>query len=266
MDLSNRVIVVTGAAGGIGEALARRFAVERPRALVLADMDGDRLEAVARSLPPGLAEAVAVDLRTEAGCEGLILDAIARHRQVDVVFSNAGVLGPRQFEVSSETWQLMWEINTMAHVHLARVAVPPMLQRGEGYFAGTVSAAGLLNFVLGPAYGVTKAAALSFFEWLSIAYGSSGLRVSCLCPQGVRTRMLDEDRSGILDPAALEPADVAGVVTDAMTGAEPFLILPHPDVLQYFQRKAGDYDRWLRGMRRFRETALRSERDPAPAG
>jgi short-subunit dehydrogenase len=145
----------------------------------------------------------------------------------------------------------------MAHVYAARAVVPQMLERGEGYILGTVSAAGLLNHITAMPYGVTKAAALSLFEWLAIAHGDDGLRVSVLCPQGVRTRMLEEaEREGrFLSEGALEPERVAEIVLEAI-GEERFLILPHPEVAEYFQRKAADYDRWLRGMRRLRHRVL----------
>jgi short-subunit dehydrogenase len=140
----------------------------------------------------------------------------------------------------------------MAHVYAARAVLPGMLARGEGYILGTVSAAGLLNHVLAAPYAVTKAAALSLFEWLAIAYGDQGIRVSALCPQGVRTEMLAmEGERSFLNPGALEPEQVADDVIEAMR-KERFLILPHPEVSEYFQRKASDYDRWLRGMRRLR--------------
>jgi short-subunit dehydrogenase len=143
----------------------------------------------------------------------------------------------------------------MSHVFVARHVLPGMLDRKEGYLLGTVSAAGLLNHVFAAPYGVTKAAALSFFEWLAIAHGDEGIRVSCLCPQGVKTDMLAAERrvlgTNFLTAGALEPEQVADVVLDGIRN-EKFLILPHPEVAEYFNRKAQDYDRWLRGMRRLR--------------
>jgi short-subunit dehydrogenase len=146
-------------------------------------------------------------------------------------------------------------------VFVARHVLPRMLERGEGYILGTVSAAGLLNHVFAAPYGVTKAAALSFFEWLAIAHGDAGIRVSCLCPQGVKTEMLAAERrllgSDFLTAGALEPEAVADAVVEGIA-RESFLILPHPEVAEYFRRKAGDYDRWLRGMRRLRASVARS--------
>jgi short-subunit dehydrogenase len=142
----------------------------------------------------------------------------------------------------------------MSHVYVARHALPVMLARKEGYILGTVSAAGLLNHMFAAPYGVTKAAALSFFEWLSMAYADDGIRVSCLCPQGVKTDMLAAERRQGLDfltATALEPEQVAEVVLQGIH-EEKFLILPHPEVAEYFMRRATDYDRWLKGMRRLR--------------
>jgi short-subunit dehydrogenase len=151
----------------------------------------------------------------------------------------------------------------MSHVYVARHVLPGMLARKNGYLVGTVSAAGLLNHFFAAPYGVTKAAALSLFEWLSIVHGDDGIRVSCLCPQGVKTEMLAAERAQLgvnfLTEGALEPEAVAEAVVQGI-GAEQFLILPHPEVAEYFRRKAGDYDRWLRGMRRLRQNLLASAR------
>jgi len=145
------------------------------------------------------------------------------------------------------------DINFMAHVYAARAVVPSMIERGGGYLLTTASAAGLLTQVGSAPYAVTKHAAVAFAEWLSITYGDQGIRVSCLCPQGVRTGMLNE-KSGpaFLLVGMIEPEQVADRVIEGIA-AEQFLILPHPEVKEYMQRKTGDYDRWLRGMRRLQE-------------
>jgi NAD(P)-dependent dehydrogenase (short-subunit alcohol dehydrogenase family) len=182
---------------------------------------------------------------------------IAKGR-IDVFCSNAGIGVGGGPEAAASDWQRIWEVNVMAHVYVARHALPDMLARKEGYLLGTVSAAGLLNHMFAAPYGVTKAAALSFFEWLSIAHGDDGIRVSCLCPQGVKTDMLAAERRQGLDfltAAALEPDQVAEIVLQGIR-EEKFLILPHPEVAQYFSRKATDYDRWLKGMRRLRANIL----------
>ncbi|MGH9674113.1 MAG: SDR family oxidoreductase, partial [Bryobacteraceae bacterium] len=169
---------------------------------------------------------------------------------------NAGISIGGGEEVSTAEWRRIWTVNVMAHVYAARAALPAMLSRGEGYLVQTVSAAGLLSAIGSAPYSVTKHAALAFAEWLAITYGGRGIRVSALCPQGVRTDMLlHSDRAGreMLMAGALEPAQVAEAVVGGIA-SERFLILPHPEVAEYFRRKAADYDRWLRGMRRLRDS------------
>jgi NAD(P)-dependent dehydrogenase (short-subunit alcohol dehydrogenase family) len=255
MDVANRVVVVTGAARGIGRALARGFAAARASAVIVADMDGDGAEAVAREIG---GESVRCDVALEQDVERLVKRTEAAHGHIDIFCSNAGVAVAGGPEVAASEWQRLWDVNVMAHVFVARHALPAMIARKEGYLLGTISAAGLLNHVFAAPYGVTKAAALSLFEWLAIAHGSDGIRVSCLCPQGVKTDMLAaERREGLefLTANALEPEAVAQVVIKGVQ-EEKFLILPHPEVAEYFRRKAEDYDRWLRGMRRLRTSIL----------
>jgi NAD(P)-dependent dehydrogenase (short-subunit alcohol dehydrogenase family) len=256
MELSGRVIVVTGAARGIGRALARRFARERPEAVIVADVD-DRGAAAAADEIGGAS--VGCDVSRESDVERLVEHVTSKHGRIDVFCSNAGIAVGGGPEAPDSDWQRIWEVNVMAHVYVARHVLPGMLARGEGYLLGTVSAAGLLNHLFAAPYGVTKAAALSLFEWLAIAHGDDGLRVSCLCPQGVKTDMLARERSQLgmdfLTSGALEPDAVAEAVVEGLRD-ERFLILPHPEVAEYFRRKAGDYDRWLRGMRRLRRDML----------
>jgi NAD(P)-dependent dehydrogenase (short-subunit alcohol dehydrogenase family) len=252
MELTGRVIVVTGAARGIGRALVRRFAADRPEAIVVADIDGDGARRVADEVG---GDAVTCDVSREEDVARLIKNTETSHGRIDVFCSNAGIAVAGGPEASDADWQRIWEVNVLAHVFVARHVVPGMLARGEGYIVGTVSAAGLLNHVFAMPYGVTKAAALSLFEWLAIAHGDSGIRVSCLCPQGVKTEMLAAERrllrTDFLTADALEPEVVAEAVAEGIA-RESFLILPHPEVSEYFRRKATDYDRWLRGMRRLR--------------
>ena len=255
MDAAGRVIVVTGGAKGIGRALATRFATAGAEAVVVADVDIEGASAAAREIG---ATAVACDVSRESDVKQLVDRVVADHGRIDIFCSNAGIAVGGGPEAPNEEWQRIWEVNLMSHVFVARHALPGMLKRREGYLLGTVSAAGLLNHVFAAPYGVTKAAALSLFEWLAIAHGDEGLRVSCLCPQGVKTDMLAaERRLGLefLTANALEPEAVAEIVLQGLHD-ERFLILPHPEVADYFRRKAGDYDRWLKGMRRLRANIL----------
>src|SRR5919109_2262484 len=256
MELTDRVVVVTGGARGIGRALATRFMAEKPRAVVVVDIDGDGARRVADELG---VSAIQCDVAREDEVRGLIEQVETAQGRIDVLCSNAGIAVGGGPEATDSDWQRIWEINVMSHVYIARHALPAMLARREGYLLGTVSAAGLLNHVFATPYGVTKAAALSLFEWLAIAHGNDGIRVSCLCPQGVKTDMLAKEASELgidfLTAGALEPASVADAVVAGIRD-EKFLILPHPEVAEYFRRKADDYDRWLRGMRRLRGSLL----------
>jgi NAD(P)-dependent dehydrogenase (short-subunit alcohol dehydrogenase family) len=255
MDVADGVVVVTGGARGIGRALARRFAAAKAKVVVVADVDDEGANAVAREIT-GMA--VRCDVSNESDVEQLVKRVQAEHGWIDLYCSNAGIAVAGGPETPTAEWQRIWDVNVMAHVFAARHVLPGMLARKHGYILGTVSAAGLLNHVLAAPYGVTKAAALSFFEWLAIAHGDEGIRVSCLCPQGVKTDMLAaERRVGLefLTANALEPDVVAEIVMRGIVD-EKFLILPHPEVAEYFRRKAADYDRWLKGMRRLRAGIL----------
>jgi NAD(P)-dependent dehydrogenase (short-subunit alcohol dehydrogenase family) len=253
MKLAGTCVVVTGAAGGIGAALARRFATEGARAVVVADREPNGIEAVARDINATGVDALALtcDVTQEAQIEGLVATTEERFGAIDLFCSNAGVISLGGPEASDAEWRLSLDVNVMAHVYAARILVPKMLERGGGYLLQTASAAGLLTQLGSAPYSVTKHAALALAEWLAITYGEQGLKVSVLAPQAVRTAMtagvVDGGVAGVdgmLEPDAVADAVVAGL------DAESFLILPHPQVLEYFQRKASDYERWLRGMRR----------------
>jgi len=255
LEVADRVVVVTGGARGIGRALARRFAHAGAEAIIVADSDADGAWTVAREIG-GMA--MRCDVSREEDVADLVLKTLTAKGRIDIFCSNAGIAVGGGPEATTSDWQRIWDVNLMSHVFAARHVLPGMLDRKEGYLLGTVSAAGLLNHVFAAPYGVTKAAALSFFEWLAIAHGDDGIRVSCLCPQGVKTDMLAaEKRLGIdfLTAGALEPEEVADIVVEGIRN-EKFLILPHPEVAEYFNRKAQDYDRWLRGMRRLRANLL----------
>ncbi|MGH3442539.1 MAG: SDR family oxidoreductase [Nitriliruptorales bacterium] len=248
MELRDRVVIVTGGASGIGRALCRRIAEEEPAGIVVADLAEDAAVEVAVEIG-GLA--VRCDVTSPEEVAELVRRATEAFGPVDVLCSNAGTAVGGGVEADLDGWQRSWDVNVMAHVHLLRELLPQMLERGEGYVIGTVSAAGLLNHILAAPYGATKAAALSLLEWLSIAHHGDGIRVSALCPQGVRTPMLEQDPAGFLLQNALEPEEVADVVVEGLRD-ERFLILPHPEVAEYFRRRADDHERWLGGMRRLR--------------
>jgi NAD(P)-dependent dehydrogenase (short-subunit alcohol dehydrogenase family) len=255
MHLTARVIVVTGGGNGIGRALCRRFAAERPTAIVVADLNGDAARAVAQEVG---GVAIGADVSREADVAGVVAQTIAQYGAIDLFCSNAGIAVNGDEHTPDAEWARCWDVNVMAHVYAARAALPAMLARGEGYLLQTVSAAGLLTHPQSATYAVTKHASLAFAEWLSIAYGDRGIRVSALCPQGVKTDMLRRaelnGRSFLMD-TALEPEQVAELVVQGLAD-ERFLILPHADVSEYFLRKATDYDRWLRGMRRLRNSLV----------
>lgn len=249
MDIQGKVVVVTGGASGIGAGAAQRFAREGASGIVVADVNLERAQGVAQGIG-AQASAVRCDVSREADIQALVRAARERFGRIDVYFSNAGILGRMGgIELEDALWQKMWEIHGMAHVWAARAVVPEMLERGEGYFLVTASAAGLLNIVESAPYGVTKHAAVAIAEWLRIAYGRKGLRVSCLCPQSVQTDMTRDGTGSAGIDGVLTPEQVAEVLVQTMR-EERFLALPHPEVAQYFQAKGQDYDRWLGGMQK----------------
>jgi NAD(P)-dependent dehydrogenase (short-subunit alcohol dehydrogenase family) len=249
MNIEGKCVVVTGAASGIGAALARRFAVEGARGVVLADRQPDLLAAVAGELAGSLA--VECDVTQESQVQAVVDQAEDRFGPIDLFCSNAGIVVRGGADASDEIWRRSLDVNVMAHVYAARIMVPRMIERGGGYLMQTASAAGLLTQIGSAPYAVTKHAALALAEWLAITYGDQGVKVSVLAPQAVRTAMT----AGIPDGGVagvdgmLEPDTVADAVVRGLA-AEVFLILPHPQVLEYFRRKASDYDRWIVGMKR----------------
>ena len=257
MELRDRHVVVTGAASGIGKALATRFAAEGASAVVVADLDGEKARAVAEELG-GLG--VQVDVGSEESIKALIDTATDANGPIDIFVSNAGVPGGMGGpETPDDVWDHTWRINFMAHVWAARALIPDMVERGEGYLVSTASAAGVLTQVSSATYSVTKHAAVAFAEWLSIEYGDAGIRVSCICPQGVRTPMLELAMNEPVGAAALlaqgvvEPEDVAEALIAGMR-EERFLILPHEEVAKHMAFKAGAPDKWLAAMRRLVRT------------
>ena len=240
---------MTGGASGIGAAIARRFAAAGARGVVVADLQHARAEAVAREIGES-ALAVRCDVGVEADIQAVVETAQARFGKVDVYVSNAGILGSvGGIDLPDALWDSMWKVHVMAHVWAARATLPAMVERGEGYFLVTASAAGLLNIVESAPYGVTKHAAVGLAEWLRIAYGRSGIRVSCLCPQSVQTDMTAQGAGSAGVDGVLSAVEVAEAVLATMA-EERFLCLPHPEVASYHQRKGQDYDRWLGGMQK----------------
>jgi NAD(P)-dependent dehydrogenase (short-subunit alcohol dehydrogenase family) len=248
MIVQDQVVVVTGAAHGIGEGLARRFHKEGARGLVIGDIDGPGVHKVAAEIG---AVPMQLDVRKEVQIQELVALAREKFSEIDLFCSNAGISMRGGEEVSDEDWARVMDVNFYAHLYAARAVLPEWRKRGKGYFLNTVSAAGVLTQIGSAPYAVTKHAALAFAEWLSASYGDEGIGVSALCPQGVRTNMILAEPGHFL----LEGAKTVEEVCDAVIAGlrdETFLILPHPEVAEYFRRKAGDYDRWLRGMRRLK--------------
>ena len=250
MELEGIVGVVTGGASGIGRALARRLSQEGATVAV-ADLDGPGARAVAGEIGGLGFEA---DIADEAAVAALIERVERDLGPLELWCGNAGIGGPAGgVELSDETWNRFWSVNAMAHVIAARHLLPRWLERGSGHLLVTASAAGLLTNLGNAPYAVTKHAAVALAEWLAIAYGDRGVRVSCLCPQGVRTPMIDADGDLAVEQVRalglIEPEEVAEAVVEGLR-ADRFLILPHPEVAGYEQRRAGDRERWLAGMRR----------------
>jgi NAD(P)-dependent dehydrogenase (short-subunit alcohol dehydrogenase family) len=279
MDINGRIVVVTGGGGGIGRAMASAFAAAGAGAVVVADIDGAAAERVAASLRADGHEALGLrcDVSHEADTIAVVDATVGAYGHIDIFCANAGIVVPGGVEVLDAEWERIWDINVRSHVHAARAVLPAMLERGEGYLINTASAAGLLTQIGSAPYAVTKHAAVALAEWLSITHGDAGIRVSCLCPQGVWTAMTGapaeaEDAGnagggtdgaeaggeGIESDFAVStagrdgmllPVEVAAAVIEAV-GDERFLILPHPVVADYEMRRASERERWLRGMRK----------------
>ena len=243
MELRGKVAVITGAASGIGRAAALRFKQEGAEGLVLGDLSIKKTE----STPQGIT--VPCDVAKEGDIQNLVREAEKRYGRVDVFFSNAGIFQAGDIHAPDADWERNWKIHVMAHVYAARAVVDGMVARGGGYFIVTASAAGLLNIVESATYGVTKHGAVSIAEWLAIAYGRQGLKVSCLCPQAVLTNMFTGDGGSAGVDGALTVEQLMDEMVKTMR-EEKFLILPHPKVLDYIRMKTGDYDRWLGGMQK----------------
>jgi NAD(P)-dependent dehydrogenase (short-subunit alcohol dehydrogenase family) len=253
MRVQDKVVVVTGGVNGIGRALCRRFAAEGAKAVIVADIDQEAAREVAAEIDGWN---FTVDVASESDVQMLVDEVLKKYGPIDLFCSNAGVGVKGDCCAPDRDWLRSWEVNVLGHVYAARAVLPDMLARGAGYLLQTVSAAGLLTMLGSAPYSVTKHAALGLAEWLSITYGDQGIKVSALCPLGVKTRMLENADFGggtFLLEDAIEPEEVAEAAIKGLD-AEQFLITPHPKVLEYMHRKADDYDRWLKGMRRLQAT------------
>jgi NAD(P)-dependent dehydrogenase (short-subunit alcohol dehydrogenase family) len=256
MPVADRVIVVTGGGNGIGKALCERFHAEGARKVVVADLEEEAAQAVAAAVD---GDAFAVNVRDESQIQAMVQAVQERYGHIDLFCSNAGIIamdGEPWWATSApnETWQAMWDIHVMAHVYAARACLPGMIERGEGHFLNTVSAAGLLNQIGDAAYSTTKHAAIGFAESLAITHGDDGIGVSVLCPQAVATRMIGDTDGGSAAVDGILSAEQVAQETVLGLDSGQFLILPHKEVIEYRQRKAQDYDRWLGGMRKLRRS------------
>ncbi|GAA3709143.1 SDR family oxidoreductase [Gordonia hankookensis] len=266
MQLDGKVAIVTGGAGGIGAAIAQALVTQGAR-VVVTDLNQTSLETVATGIAtsvPGAVASIAGDATSTPHIDAVIELAESRFGPVDLYFANAGIGGAPGLFASDDEWSQVIDVNVMGHIRAARRLVPEWVERGSGYFIGTASAAGLLTQLGSATYSVTKHAAVGFAEWLNVTYGDRGVRASCLCPMGVDTKLLrpddipDDEDARLMQRAVetagrvLTPSEVADTVIEAL-GDERFLILPHPEVLEMYRHKSADYDRWLRGMRRYQQ-------------
>jgi NAD(P)-dependent dehydrogenase (short-subunit alcohol dehydrogenase family) len=257
MQIQNKVVAITGAANGIGLALAQRFKQEGARGIALADLDASNVAAAARELD---ALGVPCDVASESDVQNFVEQTESAFGPIDLFCSNAGiaVMDPDQGNAASASnaqFERNWNIHVMAHVYAARALLPQMIQRRSGYFLNTVSAAGLLSQIGSATYSATKHAAIGFAESLAITHRDQGVKVSVLCPQAVRTAMIgpEPEKGSASVDGIISPEEVADAVVQGLA-AERFLILPHPVVADYIQRKSADYDRWLGGMAKLRRS------------
>ena len=258
MEVRGKTVVVTGGAQGIGRALCLRFAQEGARAVVVADREIDAARQTAKAVG-GLA--VETDVSREDDVVKLVAETASKVGPIDLFCSNAGVFAPGGVDAPDEDWERSLGVNFRAHLYAARAVLPAMLARGEGYLLQVVSAAGLLSQPGSAPYAVTKHAALALAEWIAMTHGDGGIKVSAVCPQGVRTRMLlgeDGEQESFLLAGAIGAEDVAEAVIRGLA-EERFLILPHPEVAEYIRRRGEDHERWLRGMRKLNAMATGKE-------
>lgn len=265
MDVRDKVVVVTGGGRGIGAALCRRCAAEGARAVVVSDRHQGAAALVAHEIG---GDSNRCDVGREEDVQRLVQDTLEHWGRIDIFCSNAGITVKGGLDCTNRDWQRMWDVNVMSRLFAARAVVPAMLQQGSGCLVHTASAAGLLTEIGSAAYSVTKHADVAMAEWLSVCYGRQGISVSCVCPLGVETDMLDDSDPihRYLHLHAITADDAARAIVDGIR-REEFLILPHPEVAEFFRMKADNHERWLRGMQRLRQkltrAAARDSRDAA---
>ena len=248
MKVAGKTVVVTGGASGIGRALVKKFKQEGAANIIIADINQEELNEFNQEIG---GRAILCDVTSEEQVKALVQSTEKDFGQIDLFCGNAGIIYRGGVEVPNENWEQIWQVNVMAHVYATRHALPAMLERGEGYFLITASAAGLLSQVGSATYSVTKHAALALAEWILITHGAQGINVSAICPQAVESKMTPTNKDGHVSgqDGILKAETVANEVIEALD-EERFLILPHPEVEKYFQRKASDYQRWIHGMQR----------------
>ena len=268
MELNDKVAVITGAGAGIGRALAIGFIAKGARHVVCTDLDATSAAETVELIGDKASSAV-LDVSSQSDIEALVQRTLLSQGYIDIFVSNAGYAQGGGLKLDTEDWKKMMEVHMWSHLNAARAVLPSMIERGGGYILNTASAAGLLTQIDSGPYAVSKHAAVAFAEWLSINYQDKGIGVSVLCPQAVRTNILgprlknsakkstrQASKDGILEPEVVADDCIRAIEE------ERFMVLPHPEVATYFKRKADDYERWLGGMRRFREK-LRSASDSA---
>ncbi|MBL7176591.1 MAG: SDR family oxidoreductase [Desulfobacteraceae bacterium] len=255
MEVTDKIIVVTGGASGIGRALCRRFAQEGAKAVTVVDINEEGAKAVADEIN---GFAIKCDVRKEDEIIDVVRQTEEKIGPIDMFCSNAGIIIMGCIEVLNEDWQRIWQINVMAQIYAAKAVIPRMIERGGGYLLNTASAAGLLSQIGSAPYSVTKHAAVGLAEILAITYGDQGIKVSVICPQAVRTAMTGDDGGVAAVDGLMEPEQVADSVMEALA-EEKFLILPHPEVQTYMERKVSDHDRWLHGMKRLQKRFLEGQ-------
>jgi NAD(P)-dependent dehydrogenase (short-subunit alcohol dehydrogenase family) len=251
MELNDKVAVITGGSGGIGQAMARAFLAQGARAVVIADLDEARVQSSAAEIG---CDGLTCDVTDETQVKRLVDFTLDKYGRVDLYCSNAGAAGSNSgvlTDATNEVWQQQWELHVMAHIFATRALLPSMIERGSGYFLITSSAAGLLAALGSGPYSVTKAAAVKFAECLAITHGDDGIKAAVLCPQGVNTAMAPKSLGDGQTDGIMEPEAVADIVVDTLR-EERFHVLPHPEVEEYVRRKGNDIDRWISGMQRLR--------------